>query len=67
MDLKSFFKAQFHKDLVEVDLCVKGWNWGDISFKGSVLSFNVDNKPAFEVPLNEVSQVGSYTCVVVLS
>lgn len=38
---------------------MKGWNWGDITFKGkgSLLSFNVDSKPAFEVPLNEVSKV----------
>lgn len=57
MDLKNFFKNTFHKDLSEIDLCVKGWNWGDISFKGSILSFNVDGKPAFEVPLKEVSQV----------
>ncbi len=57
MDLRNFFKNNFHKDLREIDLCVKGWNWGDISFRGSLLSFNVDNKPAFEVPLNEVSRV----------
>lgn len=50
-------KNHFHKDLREVDLCVKGWNWGETSFRGSVMSFLVDNKPAFEVPLNEVSQV----------
>lgn len=57
MDLKNFFKFQYHKELCEVDLCVKGWNWGDLAFKGSLMSFNVDSKPAFEVPLNEVSQV----------
>ena len=57
MDLKTFLKNTFHKDLHEVDLCVKGWNWGDVTFRGSLLSFNVDSKPAFEVPLKEVSQV----------
>lgn len=59
MDLRNFFKTHYRKELCEVDLCVKGWNWGDISFrgKGSLLSFNVDSKPAFEVPLNEVSKV----------
>lgn len=60
MDLKNFFKSNFRKDLREIDLCVKGWNWGDISFRGSLLAFSVDNKPAFEVPLSEVSQVGRY-------
>lgn len=57
MELKNFFKSQYHKDLREVDLCVKGWNWGDLAFRGSLMSFNVDSKPAFEVPLKEVSQV----------
>ena len=57
MDLKTFLKNTFHKDLHEVDLCVKGWNWGDVIFRGSLLSFNMDSKPAFEVPLKEVSQV----------
>ena len=41
----------------EVDLCVKGWNWGDATVNGSLLSFMVESKRAFEVPLKEVSQV----------
>ena len=41
----------------EVDLCVKGWNWGEATLDGSLLSFMVDSKRAFEVPLKEVSQV----------
>ena len=43
----------------EVDLCVKGWNWGEATVNGSLLSFMVDSKRAFEVPLKEVSQVGN--------
>ena len=35
---------------------MKGWNWGDAKFEGSLLSFMVDSKPAFEIPLEEVSQ-----------
>ena len=50
-------KSKFHKDLREVDLSVKGWNWGEARFRGSLLGFYVDNKPAFEIPLKEVSQV----------
>ena len=57
MDLRNFLKTHYRQDLREIDLCVKGWNWGDITFRSSLLSFNVDGKPAFEVPLNEVSQV----------
>jgi len=57
-DLKGFFQTQFHKELKEVEFCVKGWNWGEAKFRGSLLSFMVDSKPAFEIPLKEVSQVG---------
>ena len=45
----------------EVDLCVKGWNWGEATINGALLSFMIDSKRAFEVPLKEVSQV--YTIV----
>eukprot|EP00794_Sanderia_malayensis_P000295 gene295-921_t len=54
--LSSFLKSNFHTNLSEVDLSVKGWNWGIAQFKGSVLSFEVDKKPAFEIPLKDVSQ-----------
>lgn len=57
MDLKNFIKTNFQKDLREIDLCVKGWNWGEVNLRGSLLSFNVDKKPSFEVPLKEVSKV----------
>lgn len=56
--MKGFFQTQFHKELKEVEFCVKGWNWGEAKFRGSLLSFMVDSKPAFEIPLKEVSQVG---------
>ena len=56
-------KSKFHKDLREVDLSVKGWNWGEARFRGSLLGFYVDNKPAFEIPLKEVSQVHAYVYV----
>ncbi len=63
VDLKSYIKNNYRKDLVEIDLCVKGWNWGELTFRGSLMAFNVDGKPAFEVPLNDVSQV--FDCRVV--
>ena len=43
-----------------MEFCVKGWNWGEAKFRGSLLSFMVDSKPAFEIPLKEVSQVGGW-------
>ena len=56
-ELREFFRSKLSKDLREVELCVKGWNWGEARFRGSLLTFLVDNKPAFEIPLKEVSQV----------
>ena len=49
--------SSYHKELPEVELCVKGWNWGEANVQGALLSFLVDSKPAFEIPLKEVSQV----------
>lgn len=39
---------------------MKGWNWGEAKFRGSLLSFMVENKPAFEIPLNDVSRVSGW-------
>ena len=57
MELKNFLKSNYHKDLQLTDVCVKGWNWGDLAFQDSLMSFNIDSKAAFQVPMNEVSQV----------
>ena len=32
--VRDFFKQNFGKDLKQVELCVKGWNWGEPIFKG---------------------------------
>lgn len=54
--LAAFLKKHFQMNLEEIELSVKGWNWGVAKFKGSSLSFEVDEKPAFIVPLKDVSQ-----------
>lgn len=54
--LASFIKENFERDLEEIELSVKGWNWGTAKFQGSSLCFEVDDKPAFIVPLKDVSQ-----------
>ncbi|KAM4032902.1 FACT complex subunit SSRP1 [Anomaloglossus baeobatrachus] len=54
--ISDFFKTHFHVDLVEKDLCVKGWNWGNVRFGGQLLSFDIGEQPAFELPLSNVSQ-----------
>ncbi|KAM4636764.1 FACT complex subunit SSRP1 [Discoglossus pictus] len=54
--VSEYFKSHFQVDLVEKDLCVKGWNWGSVRFGGQLLSFDVGEQPAFELPLSNVSQ-----------
>lgn len=42
--------------MLEKELAIKGWNWGSAKFNGSILSFDIGNLTAFEIPLNNVSQ-----------
>lgn len=32
--LADFFKTHYRLELMEKDLCVKGWNWGTVKFGG---------------------------------
>ncbi|XP_042626495.1 FACT complex subunit SSRP1a, partial [Cyprinus carpio] len=54
--ISAFFKANYKVELAEKDMCVKGWNWGTAKFTGSLLSFDVNDSPVFEIPLASVSQ-----------
>uniref|UniRef100_A0A3P9IDR7 FACT complex subunit SSRP1 n=1 Tax=Oryzias latipes TaxID=8090 RepID=A0A3P9IDR7_ORYLA len=54
--LSEFFKANYKMELAEKDMCVKGWNWGTAKFSGPLLSFDVNDNTAFEIPLSNVSQ-----------
>ncbi|XP_074504855.1 FACT complex subunit SSRP1a [Sebastes fasciatus] len=54
--IAEFFKANYKVELTEKDMCVKGWNWGTAKFSGPLLSFEVNDNTAFEVPLSNVSQ-----------
>ncbi|EHB15889.1 FACT complex subunit SSRP1 [Heterocephalus glaber] len=54
--LSDFFKTHYHLELMEKDLCVKGWNWGTVKFGGQLLSFDIGDQPVFEIPLSSVSQ-----------
>ncbi|KAH8280556.1 hypothetical protein KR018_009801 [Drosophila ironensis] len=54
--LGKFIKGAYRQEMVEKEMCVKGWNWGTARFMGSVLSFDKDSKTIFEVPLSHVSQ-----------
>ncbi|XP_046830309.1 FACT complex subunit Ssrp1 [Vespa velutina] len=54
--IAKFFSVNYKKDMLEKELSLKGWNWGTAKFNGSVLSFDVGNHTAFEIPLYDVSQ-----------
>lgn len=54
--ISEFFKANYKVELAEKDMCVKGWNWGTAKFSGPLLSFDINDNPAFEIPLSNVSQ-----------
>ncbi|XP_067455469.1 FACT complex subunit SSRP1a isoform X1 [Thunnus thynnus] len=54
--ISEFFKANYKLELTEKDMCVKGWNWGTAKFSGPLLSFDINDNTAFEIPLSNVSQ-----------
>lgn len=54
--IAEFVKSNYKIDVLEKELSMRGWNWGTVQFNGSVLSFDVENKSSFEIPLNHVSQ-----------
>lgn len=54
--IAAYFKNNYKQEMLEKELSLRGWNWGTAQFNGSLLSFNVENKTSFEVPLNAVSQ-----------
>uniref|UniRef100_A0A671RXY3 FACT complex subunit SSRP1 n=1 Tax=Sinocyclocheilus anshuiensis TaxID=1608454 RepID=A0A671RXY3_9TELE len=54
--ISEYFKANYKVELIEKDMCVKGWNWGTAKFNGPLLSFEVNESSAFEIPLASVSQ-----------
>uniref|UniRef100_A0A182RTJ7 FACT complex subunit SSRP1 n=1 Tax=Anopheles funestus TaxID=62324 RepID=A0A182RTJ7_ANOFN len=54
--IAEFVKKNYKLDMLEKELSMRGWNWGSVQFKGAVLSFDVENKTSFEIPLNHVSQ-----------
>ncbi|XP_050437170.1 FACT complex subunit Ssrp1 isoform X2 [Adelges cooleyi] len=54
--IAKYFKNTYKLDMLEKELSIKGWNWGSSKFNGAILSFDIGNLTAFEIPLNNVSQ-----------
>ncbi|PHH62429.1 hypothetical protein CDD81_7148 [Ophiocordyceps australis] len=53
--LSKVFKNWYSTALENKEHALRGWNWGKAEFQKSELTFNVQNKPAFELPYSEVA------------
>ena len=43
--------------IAEKETSLRGYNWGKTEFQGSFMTFNIQNKTAFEIPLTDVANV----------
>ncbi|GES64103.1 FACT complex subunit pob3 [Aspergillus terreus] len=53
--LSKAFKIWYGINLENKEHALRGWNWGKAEFTKAELSFNVQNRPAFEIPYSEIS------------
>ncbi|KAB8270479.1 hypothetical protein BDV30DRAFT_215019 [Aspergillus minisclerotigenes] len=53
--LSKAFKIWYGINVESKEHALRGWNWGKAEFTKAELSFNVQNRPAFEVPYSEIS------------
>ncbi|KAJ5635517.1 FACT complex subunit pob3 [Penicillium longicatenatum] len=53
--LSKAFKIWYGINVENREHALRGWNWGKAEFTKAELSFNVQNRPAFEVPYSEIS------------
>ncbi|KAI1769238.1 SSrecog-domain-containing protein [Hypoxylon sp. FL1150] len=53
--LSKIFKNWYSINLDPKEHALRGWNWGKTEFSKAELVFNVQNRPAFEIPYSEIS------------
>lgn len=53
--LSKAFKIWYGINVESREHALRGWNWGKADFTKAELSFNVQNRPAFEIPYSEIS------------
>ncbi|KAH6841063.1 POB3-like protein [Chaetomium sp. MPI-CAGE-AT-0009] len=53
--LSKIFKNWYSTSLENKEHSLRGWNWGKAEFGKAEISFNVQNRPAFEIPYSEIS------------
>lgn len=49
------FKLWYGVHLDQKEHALRGWNWGKGEFGKAELTFNVQNRPAFEIPYSEIA------------
>lgn len=52
--LAKVFKNWYATTLENKEHSLRGWNWGKAEFGKAELAFNVQNRPAFEIPYSEI-------------
>lgn len=53
--MSKAFKIWYGINIESREHALRGWNWGKAEFTKAELSFNVQNRPAFEIPYSEIS------------
>ncbi|KAJ5099322.1 FACT complex subunit pob3 [Penicillium argentinense] len=53
--LTKAFKIWYGINVENREHALRGWNWGKAEFTKAELAFNVQNRPAFEIPYSEIS------------
>lgn len=53
--MSKAFKIWYGINVESREHALRGWNWGKAEFTKAELSFNVQNRPAFELPYSEIS------------
>lgn len=49
------FKVWYGVTVEHKEHALRGWNWGKAEFGKAELAFNVQNRPAFEIPYSEIA------------
>jgi structure-specific recognition protein 1 len=49
------FKIWYGINVENKEHALRGWNWGKAEFGRAELAFNVQNRPAFEIPYSEIA------------
>lgn len=53
--LQKYIKNNYDVMMEKQDMSYRGWNWGTTEFVDNALDFKVNDKLAFEIPLNSVA------------